>query len=99
MSLTFSEAVLELIRQRPAFAGELLTNVLQVNLPEFDGVRLDSPDFTNAMPAEYRVDAAVTFTVRDSPGVRNAGCTDLDQLETWVRRAATATSANDLFES
>ena len=30
---------------------------------------------------------------------RITGCTDLDQLETWVRRAAIATSVNDLFDS
>ncbi|MEU6830082.1 hypothetical protein ABZ894_15670 [Nocardia beijingensis] len=27
-----------------------------------------------------------------------AGCTDLDQLESWTRKAATAESANDLFD-
>jgi hypothetical protein len=29
---------------------------------------------------------------------RITGCTDLDQLDTWVRRAATASSIGDLFE-
>jgi hypothetical protein len=35
--------------------------------------------------------------VPDDARARITGCTDLDQLETWVRRAATATTIQDLF--
>ncbi|MFC7479935.1 hypothetical protein ACFQX7_07655 [Luedemannella flava] len=35
----------------------------------------------------------VPATARD----RIADCTDLDQLDTWIRRAATATTADELF--
>jgi hypothetical protein len=35
--------------------------------------------------------------VPDDARERIAGCTDREQLETWIRRAATATSAEDLF--
>lgn len=38
------------------------------------------------------------LTISDDARVRVTGCTDLDQLDNWVRRAATATSADDLFE-
>lgn len=36
--------------------------------------------------------------VPDDVRIRITECADLDQLDTWVRRAATATSAGDLFE-
>lgn len=50
-------------------------------------------------------EAEAVLAVLDARGVevpteardRIAGCTDLDELETWVRRAATATSVDDLF--
>jgi hypothetical protein len=42
--------------------------------------------------------AARDIDVSDHARARITGCTDLDQLETWVRRAVTATSVNDLFE-
>lgn len=35
--------------------------------------------------------------VPDQARQRIIGCTDPDQLETWVRRAATAKSVDDLF--
>jgi len=37
--------------------------------------------------------------VPDDARERITGCADLDQLETWVRRAVTATTVSDLFES
>ncbi|MGH3709310.1 MAG: hypothetical protein ACRDRQ_14680, partial [Pseudonocardiaceae bacterium] len=37
------------------------------------------------------------ITVSDDVRARIAACTDLDQLDTWVRRAATATTSQDLF--
>lgn len=50
-------------------------------------------------------EAAAVIAVLDARGVvipddiriRVVGCRDLDQLDTWVRRAATASSAQDLF--
>jgi hypothetical protein len=35
--------------------------------------------------------------VPDEASTRITGCADLDQLETWIRRAATATTIQDLF--
>jgi hypothetical protein len=35
--------------------------------------------------------------VPDDVQARITGCTDLEQLETWIRRAATADSVQDLF--
>jgi hypothetical protein len=49
--------------------------------------------------AVFTVLAARDIDVPDDARARIAGCTDLAQLETWVHRAATATSVNDLFKS
>ncbi len=57
----------EFVRQRPAFAGEILAGPLKVRLPEFGETRLESSDFTSVTPTEYRADAVVTFTLRDKP--------------------------------
>jgi hypothetical protein len=35
--------------------------------------------------------------VPDDARERITGCTDVDQLDTWLGRAATATSVHDLF--
>lgn len=51
-------------------------------------------------------EAKAVLTVLDARGIdvpedarsRIAGCSDLDQLGTWVRRAATADSIQDLFD-
>jgi hypothetical protein len=37
------------------------------------------------------------IAVPDDDGARIKGCSDLDQLDTWIRRAATADSISDLF--
>jgi hypothetical protein len=36
--------------------------------------------------------------VPDDARARITGCTDLDQLDAWVRRAATVDSIDDLFD-
>jgi hypothetical protein len=41
--------------------------------------------------------AAREIEVPDDVRARITGCTDLEQLETWIRRAATADSVQDLF--
>lgn len=56
------------------------------------------------LPA-YHVAAAV-LTVLDARGIdvpadaraRITSCPNLDQLDSWIRRAATATSIDDLFD-
>lgn len=41
--------------------------------------------------------AARDIAVPDDARARITGCTDLDQLETWIRRAVTANSVHDVF--
>lgn len=42
--------------------------------------------------------AARGIQVPDDARERITGCTDLDQLDTWIRRAASADSVSDLFD-
>lgn len=53
------EAILELFRNRPSLAPELLRNALHVELPEFTEARIESADLTQVQPTEYRADLVV----------------------------------------
>jgi hypothetical protein len=53
------EALLQLFRNRPALAPELLRDALHLELPDYTEVRIDSADITEVQPAEYRADLVV----------------------------------------
>ena len=53
------EALLELFRNRPALAPELLRDALQVPLPDYTDARIDSAELNLVQPAEYRADLVV----------------------------------------
>jgi hypothetical protein len=53
------EVLLQLFRNRPLLAPELLRDALQVELPNFTEARIDSADLTEVQPAEYRADLVV----------------------------------------
>ena len=53
------EALLQLFRNRPRLAPELLRDALNQPLPELSDVRVESADLTNIQPAEYRADLVV----------------------------------------
>ncbi|GAA4592197.1 nucleotide-binding universal stress UspA family protein [Actinoplanes octamycinicus] len=55
------ETLIEMFRDRPAFAADLLDQALRIPVPEFDEAHLSSADFTNVAPTEYRADAVVTL--------------------------------------
>ncbi|PXY27751.1 hypothetical protein [Prauserella muralis] len=63
------EALLELFRNRPSLAAELLAGPLGVRLPPFDYARLDSGDLPDLNPTEYRADAVVVLTTADTPAL------------------------------
>lgn len=65
MPSTTHEALIELFRNRPALAAELLATSLGVAVPSFERARLDSGDLTDLAPTEYRADAVVVLTRRD----------------------------------
>jgi len=64
---TAHEALVELFRNRPALAAELLATSLGVTVPCFERARLDSGDLTDLAPTEYRADAVVVLTRQDLP--------------------------------
>lgn len=51
------DALVELFRQRPSLAAELLAEPLGVELPAWREARLDAGDLTEVLPTEYRADA------------------------------------------
>ena len=67
MPSTTHEALVELFRNRPALAAELLATSLGVAVPSFEHARLDSGDLTDLRPTEYRADAVVVLTRQDLP--------------------------------
>src|SRR5678815_3308895 len=60
------EGVLKLVRDRPAFAADLLGDVLKLKVPQFRGARLVDVTLNEPVPVEYRADAVVVFTRKKS---------------------------------
>ncbi|WP_431956292.1 hypothetical protein [Nocardia lijiangensis] len=67
MPTVLHEVVIDLFRHRPRLAAELLGYVSDDPLPEFDNARLDSGDFPDIDPTEYRADAVVVLASGTSP--------------------------------
>ncbi len=55
------EALLCLFRTRPTLAPGLLSEALEVPLPEHAEARVKSGDLTDVVPAEYRADLIVVL--------------------------------------
>lgn len=53
------EVLLELFRNRPALAPELLHEALNVKLPSHTEASIDSESLTQVQPSEYRADLVV----------------------------------------
>jgi hypothetical protein len=53
------EVLVELFRNRPLLAPELLRDALHAELPKFTEARIDSADLTDVQPTEYRADLVV----------------------------------------
>lgn len=61
------EVLVEIFRQRPALAAELLTDALGVELPAFGQARLEPADCVDLAPTEYRADAVVVLSQAARP--------------------------------
>ncbi|WP_433576881.1 hypothetical protein [Nocardia brasiliensis] len=61
------ERLVDLFRQRPQLAAELLTTVLGTQLPEYDHARLESGDCPDINPTEYRADLVVVLAEGPHP--------------------------------
>jgi len=53
------EAFVELLRNRPVLAAELLAEALSVPLPRFTDARIESADLAEVTPRELRADLLV----------------------------------------
>jgi hypothetical protein len=53
------ETLLQLFRNRPELAPELLREALHVTLPPYSEARIESADLTDVQPTEYRADLVV----------------------------------------
>src|SRR5258705_6565434 len=61
------EVLVDLFKNRPALAAEMLAEVLGVALPAYTEARLASTDLTEIQPAEYRADVVVVLLDRGIP--------------------------------
>jgi hypothetical protein len=60
------EVLVDLFKNRPALAAEILAGVLGVSVPAYTEAHVASVDLTQIQPAEYRADAVVVL--RDGKG-------------------------------
>ncbi|MFP5287114.1 MAG: hypothetical protein ACLGI9_15340 [Thermoanaerobaculia bacterium] len=58
---------MDLFKNRPSLAAEILIELLGVSLPPYTEARLASTDLTEIQPAEYRADAVVVLLDGDIP--------------------------------
>ncbi|MEU7450769.1 hypothetical protein [Streptosporangium roseum] len=63
------ETLIHLFRNRPSLAAELLVDALGVTIPTYSEARLESEEFTDCTPTEYRADAVVMLTLADEPAL------------------------------
>lgn len=67
MPSSLHEALIQMFRYRPTLAAELLTDALGINLPVYEQARLESGEFTDVTPTEYRADSVVVLATGDTP--------------------------------
>ena len=61
------EILVDLFKNRPSLAAEILAEVLGVSLPPYSEARLASTDLTEIQPAEYRADVVVLLLQGSTP--------------------------------
>ncbi len=61
------EILVDLFKNRPSLAAEILVEVLGLSLPAYTEARIASADLTEIQPAEYRADVVVVLLDRDVP--------------------------------
>ena len=61
------EILVDLFKNRPSLAAEILAEALDVSLPDYTEARLASADLTEIQPAEYRADVVVVLLDEGHP--------------------------------
>jgi hypothetical protein len=64
------EVLVDLFKNRPSLAAEILSEVLGVEMPVYAQARLASIDLTEVQPAEYRADVVVVLLLEGDVPVR-----------------------------
>jgi hypothetical protein len=83
------EGLLDLFRNRPTLAAELLRDALHAPLPTFEGVRVGEGNLTDLLPVEFRADLVLLLEgerdrpLRGSVIVEVQLGTDPDKRRTW----------------
>jgi hypothetical protein len=67
MPSSLHEALIEMLRQNPSFATELLRLAVGPDVPSYQQIRLESGEFTDVSPVQYRADAVVVLTAGGKP--------------------------------
>ena len=60
------EVLVDLFKNRPSLAPEMLAEVLGVPMPDYTEARITAADLTQIQPAEYRADAVVLLLHEDT---------------------------------
>jgi hypothetical protein len=66
MPSSLHEVLIEMFRQRPSLAAELLAAGFGIQLPGYDRAEMQSADSTVLSPTEYRADAVVVLSAAGS---------------------------------
>jgi len=61
------EILVDLFKNRPSLAAEILIEVLGISLPDYTEARIASADLTEIQPAEYRADIVVILFYNGNP--------------------------------
>ncbi len=61
------EVLVDLFKNRPSLAAEILVEMLGLSLPVYTEARIASADLTEIQPAEYRADVVVLLFDGDAP--------------------------------
>lgn len=87
------ETLIEMFRDRPALAAQVLTGPLGVAMPDFDSAQISSGELTDVMPTEYRADLVVVLsrqgTVRRAVVIEVQLQPDDQKQLTWPAYVAT----------
>jgi len=87
------EGVIKLVRDCPAFAADLLDQLLGIEVPRFTEARISDATLNELVPVEYRADAVIVFA-RKQPVfgviIEAQLKPDGDKRYTWPRYAAGA---------
>jgi hypothetical protein len=61
------ENLVEMFRERPGFAAELLADPLGIRIPTFEQGQLSSAELNDVLSTEFRADLVVSLTKANKP--------------------------------